>query len=64
MLVSTDAYQVPSDEALSAYNDEVKAYYNGRGIDMDWQAQIASTFGGDVRPFMLEYLQKQGFAKR
>lgn len=64
VLVSTDTYQMPSDEALSAYNDEVKAYYNGRGIDMDWQAQIASTFGGDVRPFMLEYLQKQGFAKR
>lgn len=64
VLVSTDTYQVASDEALAAYNDEVKAYYNGRGIEMDWKAQIASTFGQDVRPFMLAYLQKQGFAKR
>lgn len=64
VLVSTDTYQIPSDEALSAYNDEVKAYYHGRGIEMDWTAQIANTFGGEVRPFMLDYLQKQGFAKR
>ena len=64
VLVSTDTYQIASDEALSAYNDEVKAYYHGRGLDLDWRAQIVSTFGGEVRPFMLEYLQSQGFAKR
>lgn len=45
-------------------NEVVKGYYNGRGIEMDWKDQIASTFGGDVRPFMLEYLQEQGFCKR
>lgn len=64
VIVSTDTYQVASDETLSAYNEVVKDYYNGRGIDMDWKAQIASTFGGEVRPFMLEYLQSQGFCKR
>ncbi len=64
VLVSTDTYEVASDEALSAYNQEVHAYYGGRGLDLDWRAQIAETFGGDVRPFMLEYLQSQGFAKR
>lgn len=64
VLVSTDTYQTPSDEVLSAYNDEVKAYYGARGLDLDWKAQIAQTFGGDVRPFMLDYLQSQGFAKR
>lgn len=64
VLVSVDTYQAPSDDALSAYNDEVKTYYHGRGLDLDWKAQIASTFGADVRPFVLGYLQKQGFAKR
>lgn len=64
VLVSTDTYQIASDEALSAYNDQVKAYYGSRGLDLDWKAQIAETFGGEVRPFMLEYLQSQGFAKR
>lgn len=64
VLVSTDTYQVASDDVLSAYNDEVKAYYHGRGIEMDWKDQIASTFGVDVRPFMMAYLNEQGFAKR
>lgn len=64
VLVSTDTYQAPSDDVLSAYNDEVRGYYQGRGLDLDWKAQIAATFGGEVRPFVLAYLQKQGFAGR
>ncbi|OOR83968.1 oxygen-insensitive NADPH nitroreductase [Moraxella canis] len=64
VLVSTDTYQVPDERALAEYNDVVREYYQGRGLDLDWSAQIASTFGGEVRPFMLEYLQDQGFAKR
>lgn len=64
VLVSTDTYQVASDETLADYNEVVKQYYQGRGLDLDWKAQIAATFGEDVRPFMLEYLQSQGFAKR
>lgn len=64
VLVSTDSYQVASDDALNIYNEQVRDYYHGRKLDLDWRAQIAQTFGGEVRPFMLEYLQKQGFAKR
>ena len=64
VLVSTDTYQAPSDDVLSAYNEEVRGYYQGRGLDLDWKAQIAATFGGEVRPFVLAYLQKQGFAGR
>lgn len=64
VLVSTDTYQVASDEVLANYNEEVRAYYQGRGLDLDWKAQIAETFGGEVRPFMLEYLNDQGFLKR
>lgn len=64
VLVSTDAYQEADEAALDAYNEQVREYYQGRKLDLDWRAQIAQTFGGEVRPFMLEYLQKQGFAKR
>lgn len=64
VLVSENSYQAPSDEALSAYNDVVKDYYQGRKINMDWAAQIAATFGKPVRPDMLPYLQAQGFNKR
>ena len=64
VLVSTDTYQAPSDDVLSAYNNEVRGYYQGRGLDLDWKAQIAATFGGEVRPFVLAYLQKQGFVGR
>ncbi|WII95383.1 oxygen-insensitive NADPH nitroreductase [Moraxella haemolytica] len=63
-LVSTDTYQIASDDVLATYNEQVREYYQGRGLDLDWKAQIAATFGGEVRPFMLDYLQKQGFAKR
>lgn len=64
VLVSTDAYQGADEASLNAYNEQVREYYQGRKLDLDWRAQIAQTFGGEVRPFMLEYLQKQGFAKR
>lgn len=64
VLVSTDTYQEADEAALNAYNEQVREYYQGRKLDLDWRAQIAQTFGGEVRPFMLEYLQKQGFAKR
>lgn len=64
VLVSTDTYQEADEAALNAYNEQVREYYQGRKLDLDWCAQIAQTFGGEVRPFMLEYLQKQGFAKR
>lgn len=64
VLVSTDAYQEADEASLNAYNEQVREYYQGRKLDLDWRAQIAQTFGGEVRPFMLEYLQKQGFAKR
>lgn len=64
ILVSTDTYQVADENKLEKYNEVVREYYQGRGLDLDWRAQIAATFGAEVRPFMLEFLQKQGFCKR
>ena len=53
-----------SSSQPTSYNDKVRGYYAERGLELDWVEQIAKTFGGEVRPFMLEYLQSQGFAKR
>lgn len=64
VLVSTDTYKAADESDLAAYNEVVREYYQGRNLDLDWKAQIASTFGGEVRPFMLQYLQEQGFCKR
>ena len=64
VLVSTDTYQIPDESTLTKYNEVVRAYYQGRRLDLDWAAQITATFGDEVRPFMLNYLQDQGFAKR
>lgn len=64
VLVSTDTYQIPDESTLTKYNEVVREYYQGRRLDLDWAAQITATFGDEVRPFMLNYLQDQGFAKR
>ena len=64
-LVSENRYRPASAEVLAAYNEEVKTYYRERsGRDLDWAGQIANTLARPVRPFMLGYLQGQGFAKR
>lgn len=63
-LVSVDSYKPADDETLAAYNETVKEYYGTRKIDMDWTAQIKATFGKPVRPFILPFLQEQGFNKR
>lgn len=64
VIVSVDSYQKPSNDTLARYNDEVKAYYGERDKDLDWVSQIEATFAKPVRPFILEYLNKQGFNKR
>lgn len=64
VLVSTDSYKTPSDEVLASYNDTVKDYYATRRLDLDWTQQIADTFGGAVRPELLDFLQARGFCRR
>ncbi len=64
VLVSENTYQPASDEALAAYNEEVRAYYQARGNDMDWRDQINNVFGGKLRPQILDYLKRQGFCLR
>lgn len=64
VVVSTDTYRAVSADDLSDYNNEVKDYYHKRNIEMDWTAQIESTFAKPVRPDILPFLQDKGFNKR
>lgn len=64
-LVSENRYRPAAKTVLEDYNETVKAYYRERsGKDLDWAQQVRNTLGRPVRPFMLDYLHKQGFAKR
>ncbi|MDO5091476.1 MAG: oxygen-insensitive NADPH nitroreductase [Cardiobacteriaceae bacterium] len=63
--VSENGYTAPDAQALAAYNDSVRAYYEARGGKViDWQQAIAKTLGKPVRPHMLPFLQAKGFCKR
>jgi len=64
-LVSENRYCPAAKTVLEDYNETVKTYYRERsGKDLDWAQQVRNTLGRPVRPFMLDYLRKQGFAKR
>lgn len=64
-IVSENTFQPADPLLLEAYNGIVKQYYRERSnFDLDWRQQIATTLAGKVRPELLSYLQKQGFAKR
>ncbi|QMT32688.1 oxygen-insensitive NADPH nitroreductase [Conchiformibius steedae DSM 2580] len=64
-VLSENEYRAADAETLQSYNQTVGEYYqNLRGLDLDWNKQINDTFKGEIRPDMLAYLNKQGFAKR
>lgn len=64
-LVSENRYRPAPAQVLEQYNEEVKTYYRERsGKDLDWAQQVRNTLSRPVRPFMLDYLNKQGFIKR
>ena len=50
---------------LADYNAQVADYYQVRSqMDMDWSRSVEKTLAKPVRPHVLGYLQKQGFAKK
>ena len=64
-IVMENQYQAASSDVLNEYNEAVKTYYRERsGKDLDWAQQVRNTLCRPVRPFMLNYLQQQGFAKK
>ena len=64
-IVMENQYQAASSDVLNEYNEAVKTYYRERsGKDLDWAQQVRNTRCRPARPFMLNYLQQQGFAKK
>nr|UOP05729.1 oxygen-insensitive NADPH nitroreductase [Conchiformibius kuhniae] len=64
-VLSENEYRPADPAVLEAYNQTVADYYqNLRNLDLDWRKQINDTLNGEIRPEMLAYLNKQGFAKR
>ncbi|WP_296403768.1 oxygen-insensitive NADPH nitroreductase [Psychrobacter sp.] len=66
MLVSENEYKPATQQQIDAFNETVKSYYEQRGSDnhQAWEAQVTKTFATAVRPQVMPYLNKQGYAKR
>lgn len=67
MLVHENRYQPIDPAVLAAYDREHEAYYLHRGSNQrreSWSEHIQKTIVKESRPFMLDYLHKQGWATR
>lgn len=65
--VHENAYHLLDKQALATYDREMADYYalrNDNKKQANWSGQIAATLSKESRPFMLDYLHKQGWIKR
>ncbi|GAA3705614.1 oxygen-insensitive NADPH nitroreductase [Oceanisphaera sediminis] len=55
------------EERMQRYDEQVQQYYRtrtGGNKNMSWTGQIGETLAKEARPFMLEFLHRQGFCLR
>ena len=67
MLVHENAYQPVDEAVLAQYDEQMAQYYLSRGSNTrrdTWSDHIRRTIIKESRPFILEYLHKQGWATR
>ncbi|MGH1460806.1 MAG: oxygen-insensitive NADPH nitroreductase [Neptuniibacter sp.] len=68
VVLKQDSYSSNSDaELITAYDNEVKAYYQSRTggqKDMTWSEQISGMLQKEARPHMLSFLQSKGFLQK
>lgn len=67
MLVHENRYQPIDPERLAEYDRELVAYYQSRDSNRrseSWSEHIQKTIIKESRPFILDYLHKQGWATR
>ena len=68
MLLHEECYQCELDRAaLAEYDAQMAHYYASRSSNhkqQNWSSQVRSILAKQSRPFMLSYLQRQGFALR
>lgn len=65
ILCCENAYREPSDEELAAYNDTLVKYYTERDPAhplSSWKAKLEPTLKRERRPFIKDFLNKQGWA--
>lgn len=65
MMFMENGYQPEhSDAVMADYDAQVRHYYQthtGGKKDTSWTGQIGETLAREARPFMFEFLQRQGF---
>lgn len=67
LIVHQDSYQAIDNEVLTQYDSIMRNYYRERTQgknEQSWSEQISNTVSKEARPFMLERLNQQGFAKK
>ena len=67
MLVHENRYQPLDNALLAEYDDQLAHYYLSRGSNArrdTWSDHIRRTIVKESRPFILDYLHKQGWATR
>ena len=66
--LKTDKYSTDGeDEAIAAYDEEMRTYYANRSANIKiqgWSDQMAGLLAKEGRPHMLAFLQSQGFLTR
>lgn len=67
LVVHENGYQPLNKTLLAQYDDQMRAYYASRtsnNKDQSWSSQITAILGREARPYMLSYLQQQGYCKK
>ena len=67
LVVHENRYQPLNKTLLAQYDDQMRAYYASRtsnNKDQSWSSQITAILGREARPYMLSYLQQQGYCKK
>ena len=67
LIVHENRYQPLNKTLLAQYDDDMRAYYESRtsnNKDQSWSSQITAILGKEARPYMLGYLQQQGYCKK
>jgi nitroreductase len=67
MIMHENSYQPVDENVLEQYDEEVAQYYLSRGSNTrrdTWSDHIRRTIIKESRPFILDYLHKQGWATR
>ena len=72
MVMFDNQYQPLDEEILETYDQQMREYYQGRPVTAPftvkrvkgWKDHIEDHLERSKQPFMLDYLNKQGFAKK